>query len=228
MTLSEKEYDIVNFVEQEYLLHGLIPTAEKIEELGLATKKWYSEFLTKEDVRKSLVARGVSLGEQFINGETYVLTEEQLTAANVMLDLGDNRSRKKKLADLRISTQKWEGWMKDPAFQHYVKTRAENLLGSSQHEAHLALLDTVRKGDVSAIKYFNELTGRYAPARDNNIDLPALLMRVLEIIQRHVADDEALRSIANDMMTLANGMGLAVGPSVSARELPVSGGVVNL
>lgn len=210
--LSEKEFDVINFIEQEWLLHGAIPTGARVEQLGVCKESWYKSFLDRDDVRKNLVARGISFASSGI------LTEQQLTAANVMLDLTDNRSRKKKLGDLGIPTQLWESWLSDPAFQHYIRERSERILGSNQHEAHLALIDRVKSGDISAVKYYNEITGRYVPNRGDSVDVPSLLMRVIEIIQKHVSSNEEAALIAEDLLTLASGV--AVG--TTRRELAVN------
>lgn len=209
--LNEKEFDVINFIEQEWLLHGAIPTGARVEQLGLCKESWYKEFLQREHVRRNLIARGISFAT------TGVLTEQQLTAANTMLDLTDNRSRKKKLSDLGIPTQLWESWLSDPAFQYYLRERSERILGSNQHEAHLALIDRVKSGDISAVKYYNEITGRYVPNRGDSVDVPSLLMRVIEIIQKHVTDNNQAAAIAEDLLTLASGV--AVG---NRRELTVS------
>lgn len=222
MTLSEKQFDVINFVEQEYLLNGAIPTAARVASLGLVNEKKYTEWLADPEFRRNLVARGIS--PSVVDGnDKGILTEEQLTVANVMLDLTDNRSRKKKLADLKISTQKYEAWLRDPAFQHYLRTRAENILGDNLHESHLALLDRVRAGDMSAIKYYNEITGRYIQNNGDSIDLAGLLMRILEIIQKHVSNNDEVAKIADEMLTLASGVGIGrVGSVPQRRELVVN------
>lgn len=214
--LTEKEFDIINFIEQEWLAKGGIPSGERAEELGLCKASWFKSFLDKPEVRKNLLARGINFAER-----KGLLTEQQLTAANVMLDLTDNRSRKKKLADLKIPTQLWESWLSDPAFNSYLRERSERILGTNQHEAHLALIDRVKSGDISAVKYYNEITGRYVPNRGDSVDIPALLMRVLEIIQKHVTDNVAAAAIAEDLLTLASGVGIGVGAN-RPRELTVS------
>lgn len=211
--MSEKEFDVLNFIEQEWLLHGQLPTAARVKELGLATEVWYKTLLEREDVRRNLLARGIRFADN-----KGVLTEQQLTAANVMLDLTDNRSRKKKLADLKIPTQLWESWLADPVFQDYLRQRSERIIGSNQHEAHLALLDRVRAGDMSAIKYFNEINGRYVQSRGDTVDLPGLIFRIIEIVQKRVSNNEEIMAIADDLLTLANGVGVAQKP----REITVS------
>lgn len=219
MPLSEKQFDVINFIEQIYLLGGSLPTGDVIEEQGLAGAKTYYEWLQDPQFRQNLLARGVNLGDKQAGSP---LTEEQLIVANTMLDLTDNRSRKKKLSDLKVPTQKWEAWLADPAFQSYLRGRAEKLLGDNVHASHLALLDRVNSGDMVAIKYFNEITGRYVQAGGNNIDLASLLMRVIEIIQRHVTNNDEISAVADDLIVLASGVGVGINAGKAPRVLDAS------
>jgi hypothetical protein len=209
LPLNDKQWELVNFTEQEYLSHGSIPTADRISSLGLAEPDYWRKFLSNQDVRNSLLARGIPLSH-LGGGNKGVLTEEQLTAANTMLDLRDNRSQKKKLADLGVPTQKWEAWLRDPGFSNYLRARAEGILGDNQHEAATALLDRVRSGDTNAIKFYYEITGRHVQNRNDSVNVPALLMRVMEIIQKHVDDAEKMSAIADEFLTLASGVGIGL------------------
>jgi len=211
LPLTEREFDIVNFIEQWWLSKGGIPSGAKAEELGLCKEKFYQEFIERVDVRKNLLARGITFKQNEL------LTEQQLTTANTVLDLTDNRSLKKKLADLRVPTQLYESWLRDPAFNNYLRERAENILGDNVHTAHLALLDRVKNGDTGAIKFYYEITGRYVPNRGDSVDVAGLLMRVIEIIQRHVTNNDEVAAIADDLLTLASGVGVG-----TRRELTVS------
>jgi hypothetical protein len=205
VALSSAQHDFLNFLEQYWYEHGALPTKDYCTNLGLDTNNLWANF-SKPAFRDAVLSRGISLATlEFAPGDPRgkLLTEEQLAVANVMLDLRDNRSQKKKLQELQIPTQKWEAWLRDPAFSHYIRTRAENALGDNQHEAHLALVERVRSGDVSAIKYFNELTGRYLPQRSNNVDVGLVLLRVVEILQKHISDPELQEAIGQDLMQLA-------------------------
>lgn len=211
--LSEKQFDCINFIEQEWLINGAVPTGAKIAEKGLATEANYAIWIKDPLFRRNLLARGITLEER--HG---VLTEQQLTAANVVLDLTDNRSLKKKLADLKVPSQLWESWLRDPGFQGYLRQRAENILGDNVHTAHLALLDRVKSGDTGAIRFYYEITGRYVPNRGDSVDVPGLLMRVIEIIQRHVSDSNEVTAIAEDLLTLASGVGIGLNSRQTAIE----------
>lgn len=193
--LSEKDHKLLAYMEQEYLLRGAIPSKEKCIQVGVTDSTHWNKCIKSSDFRNAMVVRGLSLRGYDLNATDqtdYVLTEEQLVAANFMLDLRDNRSQKKKLNDLGITTGKWEAWLRDPAFQSYIRTRAENLLGDNLHESHLALVDRVRSGDINAIKYFNEITGRYVPQSNDKADVNAVLMLVLEVLQQELSSSPEL------------------------------------
>jgi len=221
VALDEESWELVNFLEQEWLAKRALPTADRLNNSGFSiSAKDYADFLSRQDVRNALLGRGVPLSI-LGGGKQGVLTEQQLIAANVMLDFRDNRSQKKKLEDLRVSTQKWEAWNRDPAFQNYLRERAEGILGDNSHEAAIALVDRVRSGDMGAIRFFYEITGKYVPPTSqggNSVNVPALLMRILEIIQKHVTDQLAIEAISEELLTLASGVGIGVGAAVQQQQ----------
>lgn len=128
-----------------------------------------------------------------------------------MLDTTDTRTDKKKCQDLGVSTLKYQSWLKDPVFKDYLNQRAQQKFGDHTHEADLALLDRVRLGDMKAISYYNEMTGRYvtASARNGsqNVDVRALIVKILEIISDNVHDQDDLLRVSNElrkMIALSN------------------------
>lgn len=115
------------------------------------------------------------------------LTPIQLVVANKLLDLYDTRSPRKKMQDLGVSSAQYSSWMRDPEFSSYLQQRAESMLGDTQHEAMLALMDKVQAGDLNAIKYYHELTGRFTPASSREVgsnagDLQNMVIRIIEIV----------------------------------------------
>lgn len=229
--LTEEE-EFLNFLEQYWYTYGSIPTQARAEELGISKDLWQSSFSNNE-FRKQCLDRGISLRglkldlEPLPEWKQQMLTEEQLTVANIMLDFTDNRSASKKLQDLGISTAKYQSFLKDQAYQDYITTRAENLLGDNQHEAHLSLINRVRSGDMSAIKYFNEITGRYVPSSgDKDVNVTMILMRTLEIIQRYVKDVQTQELIAQEFLSLSEPVRTVQGSleaaPVAPEPIPVS------
>lgn len=206
--LSESEYDLLVWLEQYYLLNSSLPTSETVTNEGLDAVLWVG-CLKKESFINAAVERGIP-SRLFSGVNTKGLTEEQLLVVNSLLDLTDNRSRRKKLAEAGISTQKFETWLRDPVFSKYLTERSEALLSSGQHEANLALMDRVRSGELPAIKYFNEMTGRFTPASKNSAvgDSKLLLIRVVEILQIHLSEQpEVLQAVARDLIALSDSGG---------------------
>jgi hypothetical protein len=217
MALTDQQEEFLNFLEQYWFEYGLIPSSDRAKDLGIPSDLYNNSFKSAE-FRKNCLDRGISLRGLPVVGDgtkaewqKYMLTEEQLTVANVLLDITDSRSAKKKLQDLGISTATYQAYLRDPGFQNYIRARSENALSDNQHEAHLALIDRVRSGDMSAIKYYNELTGRYVQQRDAGgaLDITMVLIRTLEIIQRYVADAAIQEAIAQEFLKLSEPGSLA-------------------
>lgn len=210
---------LITFFEQFWHLYAMLPTERQTTDIGLCDSDEYRDIVSSQLFVSSCDALGMpdptplTLGNPDISVRSIsnidtLLTPEQLAAANTLLDLRDNRSQKKKLQDLNISTTKFEAWLRDTNFQTYIRTKAENMLGDNQHEAHAALLDKVRAGDMKAIQYYNEVTGRYRPVSLNagqTVDVRAVLIRMLEVLQKHLSDQPMLLAvIADELSTVAS------------------------
>lgn len=230
--LTEGQLQFITLADQYWLIHGVLFTKEQAEETYGLPSSWYDKFIADAGVLAALKERGLKglpAAKAGALWKEHVLTPEQLLIANTMLDLVDTRSQKKKLADNNIATRTYNRWLKDPAFQNYLRERAESMLGENQHEAHLALLDKVRLGDIKAIQYYNEMTGRYtqAAARNGNgpnsvVDVQNLLIRILEIVQDEVDDPNTIIKISERLKALGNASTIAgelVAPQVVEPEI---------
>lgn len=219
--LTEAELQFITFMHQNYELNGSILGMEACHELIGIPEDEYIELMSDERITSALDERGVviKLGTPVGSSSKgnvielkdwqkqvalQTLTPVQLIVANTMLDLIDTRSQKKKLQDLGISTTTYNAWLKDPAFQGYLRERAENMLGDNQHEAHLALLDKVRMGDLKAIELYYEFQGIYTRASASQVnanqvavDVQNLLVRIIEIINDEVDDPQVAANIAD-------------------------------
>jgi hypothetical protein len=179
--------------------------------IGALKKPVFRESLIERGVPSKVISQLVPFEETTTpvgSWKNYALSETQLLCANAILDSTDNRSRRKKLSELGIKTQQYETWMRDPVFSGYLRARAEGLLSDSQHESHLALIDRVKAGDISAIKYYNEMTGRYVQASARNAgssgDVKMILLRVVEVLQKHL-EPAQLQVVAGELLALAEG-----------------------
>lgn len=107
---------------------------------------------------------------------------------------------------MKISTTELDGWMRQKEFGAALSAKAEDNLRKYIPIADQALGQLVQQGDMKAITFLNQLTGRFDPnARSGSIDIPAMLMQVQDIILRHVTDAAVKRNIARELIALASG-----------------------
>ena len=106
---------------------------------------------------------------------------------------------------MKISLTELDGWMRQKEFGNAFATKAEENLKKFIPMADQALGQLVQNGDMKAITFVNQLTGRYDPNARVNLDVPSLLMQVQDIILRHVKDPITKRNIARELIALANG-----------------------
>ncbi len=72
------------------------------------------------------------------------------------------------------------------------------MLKAAGADANVGLVKAVESGDLTAIKFQMELTGRYNPRIDVNVNVEGLLARVVDIVARHVTP-EVMEAIANEL-----------------------------
>jgi hypothetical protein len=137
-----------------------------------------------------------------------------MAAISVMTNLVDRRSNEKKLRDLGIASEEWSNWIQNAQFAEHLRERSEVMIANSTHEAHMGLMRGVTQGNTASIKLYYELTGRYNPDQENNVNVRLVIGRVLEAIQKHIRDPETLNALAVEMSQIA----IESSPSPVARN----------
>lgn len=214
--LTERDRRIIAYCEQAWFLHSKRPSLSDLASRFNMSTKAVESFFSNEIVQKSFEGRGVPILQ------ISEISSDQILVINTMLNLSDTRSERKKLADFGVSAATWEGWKKDPKIADYMRNRSEQILAGAIPDAHLALVDKVRAGDMSALKFYYEMTGRYT-GRDAGLDPRALLTKVFDIIAKHVQQPEILQAIATDFTLLA---GVDQLGNMESNSPPVAGEVV--
>lgn len=195
--LSETEWNVINVIEQYYFIDGAVPSEARIATALGITEDRVKKILKRSFVRENIEGRGIRMSL-----ESSLLTTEQLTGLAIFFDTKDGRSLKKKLADANITTGQWEAWKSDPVFADHMRTRAEQALQKNLAETEVALLDSAHRGDISAIKLHLEMTGRWSSKTVGELNVEFLMMKILEAVQKHVKDPEAIENIANELLGL--------------------------
>lgn len=207
MSLSIDELKVVNWIEEQWLRKHAFPPVDQLKacfpNFDLEVALSNSVFLAALD------NRGIKLPQADSN-----LTNEQLAGIALMSNFRDTRSPTAKLRSIGVSWTKWQGWMRDKHFKEYLQDLCAVNFNDSMDVAQRGLLASVEKGNVDAVKFFLEVTGRYTPQSTEVANLKLVLARILEVIQIHVKDPNVLRSIAGDFETV-----LAGGVPTQPKEL---------
>jgi hypothetical protein len=199
-TLTNIELDVIFFIERFTATNGTAPTRSQIDKrfTGLSDE-WFESFNANPLVQKSFKARGIVYPAMQDK-----LTDEQMHAIAAMLDSYDRRSDVKKLGDIGITTRQWSTWMLEEDFASYVRDRSERMLEGSVFEAHKGLVKGARNGNIAAVKTLYEITNRYRPDQEQQIDIRRVLHTFIEVIQRYVKDPVVLQHIAMDLSSVAS------------------------
>lgn len=204
--LTEQQLSFVSLIHQHWMLEGSLLTADAAKEKFGFKPKDFTTLMSVPAVRAALAERGVVFERFNIDNEApewrvKALTPQQLVAANVMLDLTDPRSNRKKLSDLKVDSKTWAAWLRDPVFREYLDQRTKTMFTDTKYEAYLALMDKVSSGDVKALEFYFEMTGEYTRQRagtnTNDFDFRSILIRIVEIITEEVHDPQVAATIAD-------------------------------
>lgn len=221
--LTNEQALFVNYCEQQWVLHGSLPGMEKASfAFDFADEDFIDGCWQSETFRKALLARGIT-PPPIDNEPKYegVLTGRQIAAIRAIYDIHDNRSDRKKLQDLKISTQEWNGWKKDPTFAKVITQLTEALFTDNLDEVYRAIVDQARGGDMSAARLVLEITGRWSP-RQGDVDVARIVQVFIESVGRHVKDPAVIDAIASDLLAITGTLGATMG---QARLVSASGTV---
>lgn len=218
-SFSAQQIEFIVAVEKCWWESGALPTDEKLEELLRTNISTIRKYWQNDNVRGALMHRGVDLNPH----ATGLLTLQQMDLANVLLNYHDTSSLREKLNRVGVTSQQYHAWMRQQAFRDYVTKRAESMFKGSDHEAYQALTNAMRGGDMKATQMFFEMRGIYNPRVSVEVlNVQGVLVKMVEIISRHVRDPLTLQNIARDLEELGlgtNGSAVPAVPAIPARVL---------
>lgn len=219
--------EIACFIEEVWVLHGVIPTNEKIAE-RFSQRVHYPidlEFIEKSrkdpKLKKYLRSRGIreEVGD--------FLTPEQLMVARMILNPADRRSIRQKLKSFpggEISIAKYQSWLKQPVFKKFMNDAVKGEFENFDHEALTALMDNVRDGREKSLQMYLEMAGMYVPRQVHEINPTQLIGQLVEIVSRYVSPDQ-LQLIGEDIERLLpnNPVRQAIAIEVESSESSATG-----
>lgn len=203
MSLTDNEVKIVTYIDQRFWETGGLVTDDKIMEDLKLSKQVVTNAWKKAEVRQALIARGVDLTPE---SSRELLTPTQVIVANLVMNVNDKRSVREKLAMVAVSTQQYQAWLRQPAFSGYLRKRAESAFASTDHVAYQSLISLVEEGDRDSLKLFFEMRGIYNPKLQVDVNIEMVVVRLVEIVAKHVTDPAVLEAIAMELETVDLGM----------------------
>lgn len=205
-TLSDVDFELMQFVERFHGSTGAAPTDAQIAARYHLTEGVLEAFKANPLVQKSFKYRGI-----IYPAAEDIFTSNQMHAADAMTDIYDRRSDAKKLADIGVTTRQWSTWLRNDAFAEYVNSLSEQTLKNTLFEAHKGTMKGVRNGNVAAVKTMYEITGRYRPNEEVQIDIRRVLHTFIEIIQKYVKDPVLLHAISMELSQAGSAEALSTG-----------------
>lgn len=187
-------YNLLSNSYALYVTEGNYDNDKLQQRTGLAPGT-ISRVLASPEFKRALSLRGV------VPNATG-LTREQDLVLLVLSDPSDNKTLSQKLKSCGVSYATYRGWMKQPVFKAQMDAMTESTL-SDNSQALVQLEKLAGQGDLAAIKFKLELSGRYDPNRQQNIDVVAMMGLLFEIVARNVKDPEALATIGEEMQQVA-------------------------
>lgn len=110
---------------------------------------------------------------------------------------------------LKIGVLELDGWMREKHFAAAMEAKSSENLKRFIPLADQALGQLVQQGDMKAITFVNQLTGRFDPNARNAVDVVGLLMQVQDVVLKHVRDPLTKRNIGRELVALAQGVSSA-------------------
>jgi hypothetical protein len=166
------------------------------------------EGLTKEQVetiwptskfQKALETRGIA------STKNPNLTLRQETFLQAYLNPLNLKTPQVLAKQMKITLVELDGWMRQKQFAKAMSNKSKDNLEKYLPMADQALGQLVQAGDMKAITFLNQLTGRFDANKAGAIDIFSVMMQVQDVILRHVREPEVKRNIARELIALANG-----------------------
>ena len=211
--ITAEQWDIICFAEQYWRENGFFPTLEELVEETNLPQNQVEDILFDELTKKHLEARGININQTTPppdstaasrrTGTRSRLTDIQLATVSTILNPADKRSLSAKLESLGVPAGTYAGWKKSKPFAEYMKSQANALYGEFLPDMEQALIKSAVAGDIKAIKFAYEVSGRYRPQQgEEMMNVKMLIIQLIEVIQRHVHDPLTLQNIAQDIQEL--------------------------
>lgn len=185
--------DVVNGAYNAYCDTGVAPSVDEVVKWSGRSKYIVSKVMGTDAFKIAMRERGVAFVDKF------GLSAEQSYLISLLTNPTDKRTLSAKLKAAGVPYNRYRAWLKDPFFKNYLNSLSERMLSDHQGDVLTQLTAKATSGDMRAIQFFLEVTGRHDPRRMAEVNVQSVLMQIVEVITKHVRNPETLRAIATEM-----------------------------
>lgn len=187
---------VVGAAYTAYTMDRVVPDQERIRALigkGNYTKKVISKIIDTENFKNAMLTRGVP----WKNGDG--LSAQQMYTLQILTNPTDRRELRAKLKSAGVTYPQYRAWLSQPHFSRYLSTVTENMLKDHIPDFNTVLTNKALSGDVNALKFAYELSGRHDPNHQQVLDLQVIVNALLEVITRNIKDPTVLMQIQSEL-----------------------------
>lgn len=181
---------------------GNIPTLEELIKLTGLSERSIARTISSREFVKRMGRHGIRWEQ---NRKYPVLNPEQVLLIKYISDPTVKLDLREKLKKAGIPYSVYRTWLTQPAFREALFSFAEDTLDAHTPDFNTKLVEKGLTGDLNAIRFIYELTGRHDPTKQQTIDFQRMVMLLVEIVTRNVRDPETLRRINSEMDNVIKG-----------------------
>lgn len=128
------------------------------------------------------------------------LTAEQVVVLEHLTNIHSTKSFQTRIKELGIKPHVYRAWMRQKEFNDAIRIIAGTTLVDSIPLAEAQLATQAAAGDLKAIKFMFEVTGRHDPARQQQVDTQALIGVIIDTVQEIFGSEpEKIREFAEQV-----------------------------
>lgn len=146
------------------------------------------------------------------------LSPEMVAALRTVADPTLNEmSERKRVEALGITWQEYQGWMDYPPFREKYRLLMGKMLDVAVDKADMKLAELIESGNLKAIEYANEKTGRFVRGSQQQQDFNQMVLMVLSVLTRHITNPDELKAVSTDLSAMLVA-GASTVPSITRLE----------
>lgn len=197
--ISTQEFKMVVGICFTYYManDGKLPDLEHVIRASTLGQVKTKAIYEHPQFRRALRIRGINP-----NPISPISPEQDIAMA--IMATPDGRPFDKKLKAAGVAPSRWRAWLKQKAFREAWNAIGGTVLTEHENDLMVALVGQGLNGDVGAIKYAFEVSGKHNPAKKDAVDAQMMIARIIEILQEEVKDTETLQRIAARMALVAS------------------------